>query len=310
MEAEKKMKTALITGVERAAVYDGRGLRTIVFFKGCPLRCGWCHNPETSEARQQFTYTKTTCMLCGACVNICPTGAITWKTDNITHDQKKCTLCGKCVQLCPTKSVKFVGEEVTVDQLAGRLMRDRVFFKNSNGGVTLSGGEVTLYAEFASELLSKLQANGINTTIETCGYCPTEMFAKVVRHVDTVFFDIKHCDPVQHKKYTGKDNHLILKNLRLLQQTGVETIARYPLIPSVNDSDDVARGICSICLEYGIDTLHILPFHQMGKPKWEALGKNYAFEHFNEIDETKVQRIRNICESFGLKVDVGGGEFV
>jgi pyruvate formate lyase activating enzyme len=301
-------KTATITAIERGAVHDGQGIRTIIFFKGCPLRCRWCHNPETLEAKPQLMYIQSDCMMCLVCVEVCPLKAVSATNKKLLTDYTRCTACGKCAKICPTGARKIIGERKTVDQLIDMVLRDRIFYKNSNGGVTLSGGEVLLYTEFAMELLKRVQAAGINTTIETCGYVLSGKFISLLQYVDMLFFDIKHIDAEKHKLYTGRSNELILKNLVLAKSIGKDIVIRYPCIPGVNDDEKTVKAICGLCRQHNIKNLHILPFHQVGDYKWDAIGRNYFFKDAQEMNVDQIQKVLDICKSTGVNATVGGSE--
>ena len=297
---------AIITAVERGAVHDGHGFRTTVFFKGCPLRCGWCHNPETHETTPQLLYTQSKCAGCHACAATCRRGALVWENDGLEIDFDRCDTCGECVKTCPTGAMLVVGEEKTLDDLVREVLRDQVFYKNSGGGVTLSGGELSLQADFAAAFLKKLKEAGIHTAIETCAHTSGKKFASLIKYTDTVLFDLKHSDSEKHRKYTGCGNELILKNLELTRRMCREIIVRVPLIPGVNDGIDVLEGICRICLRHDIKMLNLLPFHQLGEAKWDALQKEYPFRGVKTMASADIMKARDICASMGLNVSIGG----
>jgi len=224
----------------------------------------------------------------------------------LTTDREKCDACGDCTLACPTKARQIVGEAITIDEVFNRISRDKVFYDNSGGGVTLSGGEVMVYAGFAAELLSRLKAMRINTAIETCGYADWEDYKAVIEHTDHVLFDIKHADPRRHKEYTGVDNKMILDNLRKIIEYGSRVIPRYPLVPGVNDDEQSIRDVCRICLDNKLEMLHILPFHQAGETKWEGLDREYYFIGTEGMGVEAANRAGDICKSMGLRVSIGG----
>ena len=305
-EEVRRGNLAVITEIQKFSLHDGPGIRTTVFFKGCPLRCKWCQNPETFHLFPECFYKPGECIGCMACASVCETGAISVVGGMPATDREKCSACGNCAAVCKPKARQIVGEIVAVDEVADRAMRDKVFFDNSGGGVTLSGGEVMAQAGFAARLLKKLKEMGANTAIETSAHANWEGFEAVLGHTDLVLCDIKHADPSKHKEYTGVGNELILGNLKKLCGRGSRAIARYPLVPDVNDDEQTIRNICEICIGNGIEALHILPFHQAGEPKWEGLGLEYFFKGKQGMGAQAANRAKAVCESMGLKASLGG----
>lgn len=297
---------AMITDIQRYSVHDGPGIRTIVFFKGCPLRCKWCHNPETFSLMPEIIYEKSDCIGCGRCIEVCTAHAVSLKDGALITDREKCTNCGECALVCPSKARRMVGDILTIEDVIGRVKRDRVFYKNSGGGVTLSGGEVTMQSIFAQKLLLKLKGMSIHTAIETCAYASPENFRRVAFAADLILFDFKHPDPEKHRQYTGVDNVLIHQNLLDAIAAGKKVIARYPLIPGVNDSMQDVEATGAFCKSAGIEEIHLLPFHQNGETKWVGLDKDYSFkgqEGMSVVAATKAaSRLKDLC----LKVCVGG----
>lgn len=299
-------ETAVITEIQRFSVHDGPGIRTLVFFKGCPLRCKWCQNPETYSHLPQIMYTESECIGCGACIAACPTHAISVVGDTLMTDWDQCTACGKCAEVCSPKARRIVGERKTVDEIVKAVLRDRTFYKNSGGGVTLSGGEVTVQHAFVVKLLNALREEGIHTAIETCGYAKPEIFDKVAQATDLVLFDVKHPDPEKHKLYTGVDNLLIQENLKRTVESGKPVIARYPVIPGVNDDEMSINQTGDMCLRLGIKDIHVLPFHQAGETKWEGIGVDYSFKGMDGMDVKESEKVRDILLAKGLNVSLGG----
>jgi pyruvate formate lyase activating enzyme len=246
--------------------------------------------------------------MCLACVEVCPLKAVSAMNEKLVTNYAVCTACGKCVKICPTGARKIMGERKTVDQLLDMILRDRIFYENSNGGVTLSGGEVSLYTEFARELLKRVQIAGINTTIETCGYAPSDKFISLLQYVDMLFFDIKHVDVAKHKLHTGRSNVLILKNFALAKSLGKNIVIRYPCIPGVNDDEETVKAICGLYHQHSIRNLHILPFHQAGDYKWDAIGRDYFFKDAREMDTDQIRKVLDICKASGVNATVGGSE--
>ncbi len=263
------MKTAMITEIKRFAVHDGDGIRTTVFFKGCPLRCIWCHNPETYTARRQLAFFAHKCTLCGACTKVCGLHKI---TDGIhTIDQEKCTHCGRCAEVCSVDALKIYGKEMTVDEIFDIVLQDKAFYESSGGGVTLSGGECLLYPDFCATLLKKCKENGIHTAVDTCGHVPKEAFDKVIPYTDVFLYDIKAIDPELHKRCTGATNECILANLRYLDRLGCKTELRVPCVPGVNDRELTAIHDLAGSLKSRPRT-RVLPYHDLARSKYEALS--------------------------------------
>ena len=193
----------VITDIQKYSVHDGPGIRTVVFFKGCPLRCRWCSNPETNSVKRNVMYTVNQCIGCGKCENVCPKQAIRLTRSGVQIDDAKCVCCGMCVDHCYAGALKIMGRTVTSEEVMREIRQDSVFYKNSGGGITLSGGECTMQPEFAAELLSGAHKSGFNTAVETCGYCGWEAFEKILPYTDFLLFDLKHSDSAEHARYTG-----------------------------------------------------------------------------------------------------------
>lgn len=297
---------AIITDIQRYSVHDGPGIRTLVFFKGCPLRCQWCHNPETHSPLPELLFHADMCIGCGACLQACPNQAI-FVNDNLPRtDPGKCTACGQCAETCYAEARAISGETRSLDEVFDIVMRDEPFYHRTGGGITLSGGEVLAQPAFAARLLERVHAQSINTAIETCGYGKWETFEKVLRHTDLVLFDIKHSDPAMHRRFTGVDNRLILDNLSNAAAMGKAIIARVPLIPAVNDTPETLRDIAAIARGANAQALHILPFHQIGSTKWDASGREYKFRDYPEPEKEDIDAMIERAGDLGLPVVVGG----
>ena len=222
---------ATIFNIERNSYFDGPGIRTTVFFKGCNLRCAWCHNPESQSPKPQMMFFKNKCTGCGKCKEKCP------------NNLELCELCGKCTLYCPHDAREICGKEYTVDEVMRDILKDKAFYDNSGGGVTFSGGESMLQIDFLEELLKACKQNGIHTAIDTAGHVPYESFESVLPYTDLFLFDVKCYDSDKHKKYTGASNEQILSNLEKLLKTGISVWVRIPIIPTVNDTEEEMRNI-------------------------------------------------------------------
>lgn len=262
---------AKITSIKRFSTHDGNGIRTTVFFKGCPLSCLWCHNPETISFNTQIAFYEHKCTLCGACEKACEHHKIL----NGVHfiDKGKCNFCEKCASLCPNGALEIFGKEMTVSLVAKEVLKDKIFYDESGGGVTLSGGECLAQADFCAELLKTLKQSGINTAVDTCGYAAKSAVCKVAKYTDMFLYDIKAIDENVHVKCTGKSNALILENLKYINSLGVPTEVRVPYVPGFNDDeiekigDFLSRISC-------VQAVRILPYHNLAQSKYSALGQN------------------------------------
>lgn len=263
--------TGRIFEIKRFAVHDGDGVRTTVFFKGCPLRCRWCHNPEGLRPGTELALFAHLCKGCGSCAEVCGSGAHVFSGQGHGIDREKCTFCGKCEKACPDDALKIYGREITVGGLVPILLEDREFYDVSGGGVTLSGGECLLQADFCAELLEKLKEEGISTAVDTCGYVKREELEKVIPFTDVFLYDIKAADSGVHESLTGVPNGLILDNLRYLDGVGAKTEIRIPLVPGLNDGEIPAIAEILRPLE-NVTGVRVLPYHDMAAAKYRALG--------------------------------------
>lgn len=267
---------ARIFEIKHFAVHDGNGIRTTVFFKGCPLRCKWCHNPEGLEYRMSFAYYQHLCTYCGKCITVCKQNL--HKIDQNTHviDRANCIHCGDCVWSCPVNALKFYGRDVSIDDILPELLQDKDFYVASGGGVTLSGGECLLQADVCSNLLKLLKENSIHTAVDTSGFVPRESIDKVLPYTDTFLYDIKTFDDSVHMTYTGQSNKRILENLRYLSSLNKDIEIRIPLIPSVNDNQMNQIGIMISKLP-SKPKVRILPYHNYYHSKYKAIDLDNTF---------------------------------
>ncbi|MEA2083655.1 MAG: glycyl-radical enzyme activating protein [Thermodesulfobacteriota bacterium] len=264
----------LIVDVKRHSLEDGPGIRSVVFFKGCPLCCVFCQNPETQAPGPEIVFCVEECILCGACARICPSNAISLKSEE-RIDRTRCDNCGKCVQVCPGKGLRRAGASYRVEELGELLLRDRAFYRHSQGGVTLSGGECTLYPDYLEALLKYLKPFGVHVVLETSGFFSYEIFKqKILPYLDMIYYDLKIADPKAHKHFTGQSNKRIIENLsRLIRESGVQVIPRIPLIPSITATRENLEGIARILKKMGLSNPVLLPYNPMGISKFKMIGR-------------------------------------
>ena len=261
------MAKGMIFDIQEFAVHDGPGIRVLVFFKGCPLRCEWCHNPEGLSSEKQLMVSISACIDCGRCRTIC-------KYQAAPYALEKCTACGKCVAVCPGGLRRLCGREVSSEELAEELMKYEGFLQRTGGGITISGGEPLYQPEFLMELLERLRP--LHLAVETSAYAPPSVFRDVVDRVDLLLFDLKHTDSAMHKRFTGVENHLILANLEYLKKRGREFVIRIPLIPGVNDDETTMNTAASLLSDsQGLVRVEFLTYHTTAGAKYRMAGKEY-----------------------------------
>ena len=283
-----------IFNIQKFCLHDGPGIRTTVFFKGCNLRCAWCANPESQETDVQLTLDEGKCSGCGRCANICPTSAREVIGGRIHLDADRCNGCGFCIGECPVNAIGREGEYISAHAVAEEVLKDSVFYAHSGGGVTLSGGEVLMQQEFATELARLLRSEGVHLAVETAAAVPEERFREFLREIDYVIIDLKHYDDAKHLAGTGVGNKDVLRNLRLLKESGKAFLVRIPVIPGFNDGMEDARGFARLLSELDIYEAQLLPFHQMGEKKYALLGRKYAYAgekqlHSEDLKEYKAE---------------------
>jgi len=262
-----------IIDIKRFAVHDGDGIRTTLFLKGCPLKCKWCHNPESISFKGEVAYYKEKCISCGECGEVCLQNAHTVSEEGHIFDRKKCIACGKCEEVCLGGALIFYGREMTVEEAVKALFEDREFYENSGGGITLSGGECLMQTDFCREVLKKCKEEGINTAVDTCGYVLRETFDKVLPYTDTFLYDIKAIDEDVHIRCTGKSNKQILENLKYLDENGCKIEVRIPFVPGYNDGE--IQKIADFLSRFKNKVkVRILPYHSFASSKYDALGMN------------------------------------
>ena len=262
------MATGIISNIQRASIHDGPGMRTTVFFKGCPLRCLWCHNPETYAFGRELRLKREACIHCLSCVQACPSGALTVSGDTLRPDRDSCVRCFSCADACPSGALAVSGREMTADEILTEALADRSMYARTGGGVTLSGGEPTAQFEICLELLTALRSEGIHTCLDTSGQCDPMRFARLASSASMVLFDLKHPDPDRHAALTGTNNRLILANFALLGKLGVPVEVRIPVIPGMNDDEQTMRTFSGLISgNRAVQSVILLGYHKLGQSK-------------------------------------------
>ncbi len=301
------MSSGVIFDIKRFAVHDGPGIRTTAFFKGCPLSCLWCHNPEGQKFTPELMVRPSRCTGCGDCVNVCETKAIRVDGNNLKVDRSLCTSCGDCAVVCPTDALEMVGREITADALMVELERDISFFDQSEGGVTFSGGEPLAQPEFLLELLRIAKSHKIHTTIDTSGYTSAETVDQVARLADLFLYDLKIMDDERHCRYVGVSNEQILDNLGRLANARAPVIVRVPIIPGYTDDYENIEAMARFVA--GLDNLYptdLLPYHRAGADKYARLGMPYHLETTIAPSRLGVEELAKIFRDYKIPVMIGG----
>ena len=306
--AYEPAEAGLIFDIERFAVNDGPGIRTLVFLKGCPLHCVWCANPESMVRKPEIVHLRINCIACHRCLTACPVDAIHLSEDGgPVVDRTRCDLCSQCAQTCYAGALNIAGRYVTIPQLMAVVERDRPFYERSGGGITFSGGEPTAQAPFLEAALREAKKRNLNTAIETCGFTSWETFEPILRFVDLVLYDIKHMDSGEHRRLTGVPNELILANLQRIRTLGLPVRVRLPLVPGCNDSPDNVRATAAFVASMpNVQALDILPYHRLGEPKWGELDRSYELHGVLPPGKEHVEGLADIARSYDISVRIGG----
>ena len=292
---------ACIVDIKKFAIHDGDGIRTTLFLKGCPLKCVWCHNPESISFSPQLSYIEKKCIGCGECVAVCEYSAHSIGEGGHTYDRSKCISCGKCEDACLGEALKLYGKEMSVDALIPILCEDKNFYESSGGGVTLSGGEALMQYKFCAELLKKLKENGISTAVDTCGFVKKEALDAVIPYTDVFLYDIKAIDEDVHIKCTGQKNDIILENLRYLDSMGAKIEVRYPYVPGMNDDqcEKIADLLCTI---KNLTKLRVLPYHSFAGSKYDSVGMENTLPKTDMPTDVQMKMVNDYFRSHGIFV--------
>ncbi|MCP4603528.1 MAG: glycyl-radical enzyme activating protein [Proteobacteria bacterium] len=295
------MKTPLILEIKGNSLDDGPGIRSVVFYKGCPLSCIWCHNPEGIKTTQEISFDAKTCIDCGECRNVCIEDALS-PNNRFYIDRSKCTLCFLCLDVCPSGALEQVGKPMSVDEILEKILPDKPFFDTSGGGVTLSGGEPTLYMEFTSQLLKALKQKKIHTLLETCGHFKLDKFMdKLYSHLDTIYYDVKIIDNKSHKKYCGLSNEKILDNFKQLYKTASKDnkllLPRVPLIPDITDTEENIKSIAEFLKSLSIDEAALLAYNPLWHEKRYKVGADDPYKNYKSMTSFSGREVLERCKT-------------
>lgn len=286
-------------------MHDGPGIRTTVFLKGCPLRCLWCSNPESISPYPQIMTFDIKCIKCGKCVSACDHQAIDLSAGKLEINWDKCTQCLKCAAVCPAGAIQQMGQYMTASEVFKEVEKDTLFYKNSQGGVTFSGGEPLTQWEFVREVARQCKLSDIRTALDTSGYAGWDAMQAVLDYIDLVLFDIKHLDPIKLGRGTGINNKLILQNLAKAAATGVKIWLRIPVIGGFNDSEDFINRVAAIGERFKVEKVSLLPYHQWGIPKYARLGRAYPGAEFKTPSDEKIMAFNSLLQACGLNANIG-----
>lgn len=297
--------TGLLLDTKRFAVHDGPGIRTAFFTKGCPLKCIWCHNPESTSGAPQTGYYADLCQHCGSCAQVCPQGAQKLGAEGHVFTSSLCSACGKCEDECPGNALKLYGRKVTVDEALSLALEDRAFYDESGGGVTISGGEPLVQKEFTLALFRALKAEGIHTALDTCAFVPRQALEEVLDVTDMFLVDFKHADSGMHKKLTGQPNELIKSNLEFLSSQGKRIEIRIPFVPGCNDSDENMEATGAFLGKLKIEAVKLLPYHALARNKYKALQMSDTMPDAHSPTEEELGHAAEILQKYGLAARSG-----
>lgn len=279
-------RTGVVLDIHRSSLHDGPGIRTTVFLKGCPLRCRWCHNPESFCKEPQLSFSKGKCTQCKLCAHICPKGVHDFSAGNHKVWFDKCNLCGKCIQACPNCALIKMGQEMSVEEVLNLVIADKDFYKSTGGGMTISGGEPLQQIEYIKEILKKCKTEGIHTCVETCGNVDFGKFMQVIEVTDLFLYDFKASNVQMQKEYTGGSYELILENLIKLCKNNKTVWLRCPIVPGIQDTKEHFAKIAELGNRYPqIQKVQLMPYHSYGKDKWEQLGMEYELKSLETVSK-------------------------
>lgn len=285
------MAKGTVFNIQKMSIHDGPGIRTTVFFKGCPLRCLWCSNPESQRQALEIACFENRCVGCGYCAEVCPKQIVEKGGAFEILDRSQCDLCMKCVDECCTNAKKLIGEEYDEEALYQEILKDKPFYDSSGGGVTISGGEPFMQAEFLISLLKRCKEGGIHTAIETTGFTAQELLLAALEYLDLVYFDVKHMDDEEHRRVTGVSNEKILENLAAAAKRHDNIVVRIPVIPGINDSVKNIRATAACAADAGAAAIELLPYHNLGEVKYGQLGRQYELSDVKKPEKDHMEAL-------------------
>jgi pyruvate formate lyase activating enzyme len=298
----------VVFNVQRFSIHDGPGIRTTIFLKGCPLHCGWCSNPESMRLSPEIITRDIKCIRCSKCVEACPQQAITVVENTRVIQWEKCNYCMKCAEVCPSGAIDAAGRYMSVAEVLDTVGRDAGYYRRTGGGMTLSGGEPLVQWQYALKLLQEAKRRGFHTTVDTSGYADWEVLDEVLNYTDLVLYDVKHLDSERHQEAIGVPNERILDNLRKTVGKATTMVwVRYPVIPQFNDTQEEIEQLCRFVLEEvpSVEKLSLLPYHKFAETKYSAIGREYPYKGIPLQTEERIEDLKKLAESHGLRVDVG-----
>ncbi|RLD89381.1 MAG: glycyl-radical enzyme activating protein [Bacteroidetes bacterium] len=302
--AEKNTINAHLLEIQRMSTEDGPGIRTTIFLKGCTLHCSWCHNPESISPKPQLQWLQTNCMGCQLCVAACPNNTLSYVDNQIIIDRDICEACGICVEECPTGALEIMGQAISVDEVVQEVLKDKAYFEKSNGGITVSGGEPTMQADFVAEFLKRMKENGIHTALDTCGMIPPFAYEKILPYTDLLLYDLKEIDSVKHRKFTGNPNEKIFNNLLTISEwmkihgKPGELWIRTPIIPDATDTEENIAGIGKFIAENNLqpNRWELCAFNNLCNDKYLRLGTRWIFEKYDLLEEEKLNHLTEVAK--------------
>lgn len=300
------MLKGVILNLQKYSVHDGPGIRTTVFFKGCPLNCTWCHNPESQQFAREIIYFNNRCTFCGKCVEVCPQNAIFINENNFQYNKNKCTLCEKCIDSCINNAKEIAGKFYNSDELMHEIQKDSIFYEESSGGVTFSGGEPLCQIAFLGEVLEKCKKKSIHTALDTTFYSSWADIERIMDYTDLFLIDIKHMDSNIHKKYTSVNNELILENITNLSALKKNIYIRVPIIPGVNDDIENLSKLRDFLSKLNINQINLLPYHKIGMDKYSRIQRDYKLHHVNEPSQEHMLYIKDYLSETNIRIEIGG----
>ncbi len=307
IDIDYNMQTGKIFDIKKYAIHDGPGIRTTIFFKGCPLSCWWCHNPEGIAPITQRLYRPERCIGCRECADACPEEAIEISSEGLKWKASDCLYCGTCAGICPADAVELIGKTMSVDEVVAEIAKDTVFYDESRGGITISGGEPLMQPSFLIELLDACKKLELHRTVDTSGYAETQTLLEAATRTDLFLYDLKHMDSEKHVRFTGVSNERILTNLQVLSRQEAEIVIRFPMIPGFNsDQENIDKTGAFISSLPGVSRIHILPYHCSATAKYKNLGLNFNTSEVAKPTRDFLVSVARRLETYKLKVKIGG----